>query len=125
MPPGRPPGAASAVLRARALLELGALHQATGAGHTARNFLVRAGTVLRWLVDPGAVAQALLAQADAPAQGLGAPPARESAPVALAAVAIARRLAEQVTHDLARLDRIAFRRPTASPPEVPHSRHLR
>lgn len=124
-PPGRQPGAVSAVLRARALLELGALHQATGAGHTARNFLVRAGTVLRWLVDPGAVARALLAQADAPAQGLGGPPARESAPVALAAVAIARRLAEQVTHDLARLDRIAFRRPTASPPEVPHSRHLR
>lgn len=144
--PVAPSSPVAAVLRARALLALGGLHEALGAPETARNFDARAGAIVRWMADPAAFARSLLAttggsrqgtqpappggslpgvQASMPVVGLDASGGAGSAVEVLAAVALARRLAEQVSQSLARLDRVMLRRPTASPPEVPHSRHLR
>lgn len=146
-PPGVQSGPVTAVLRARALLELGGLHEALAAWETARNFHARAGAIVRWIADPVAVARSLLAPAGGSHEGtppstpggspqgvqmsmtvaapLSATSGTESAAEVLAAVCLARRLAEQVTQSLARLDRVVLRRPTATLPEVPHSRHLR
>ena len=55
----------------------------------------------------------------------GASRREETAAEALAAVAVARRLAERAQRELARLDRPALRRAAGTPAEVPHSRHLR
>jgi transcriptional regulator with XRE-family HTH domain len=128
-----PLGLAEQVLGARVLLQLGELHEATGATQTALNFLARASTALGGLADPAAAARECLRRRDAlphqdaaPETALGeGPQGAETGPAALAAVALAGRLLEQVTQHLARLDRVALRRPGGPPPEVSHSRHLR
>ena len=135
---GRRGGAArptALLLRARLLLELGGLHVAAGGQETARNLLGRALTALSRLSDPEALSRACLlgplgqgragfvAQTGGyEADGAGG---EESAAGALAAFAVARRLAEQGQRELARLDRPALRRAAGRPQEVPHSRHLR
>jgi hypothetical protein len=132
--PGTAPG--ERLLRARVLCELGGLHGAAGSVQGARLFLIRAGEVLRRLGDPEEVARDLLiasGQASAPASTDGRTGGRGAAvderggraAEVLAAVAAARRLREQLARDLARLDGAALLQPAGSPPEVPHSRHLR
>jgi transcriptional regulator with XRE-family HTH domain len=112
------------LLRARLLLELGGLHAAAGGQETARNLLGRALVALSRLGDPEAVSRACLSGLP-PAGGGSGPGWEETAAGALAASATARRLAEQGQRELARLDRPALRRAAGTPPEVPHSRHLR
>jgi transcriptional regulator with XRE-family HTH domain len=124
-------GPGATLLRARVLLELGGLHGAAGGQETARQLVGRAVQALRWLVDPAAVARARLGAAGPAGSEEGVAEEDEETEEAetvagvLAAVAVARRLVEEGQRELDRLDRPALRRAAGSPPEVPHSRHLR
>jgi hypothetical protein len=140
-------GLGPSLLRARVLLELGGLYGAAGGEETARQLVGRAVQALRWLIDPAAVARARLGATGSGgtrgaegAEGAEGEVEEETEEVetkeveteevetvagALAAVAVARRLVEEGRRELDRLDRPALRRAAGSPPEVPHSRHLR
>ncbi|HEX2035927.1 MAG TPA: helix-turn-helix transcriptional regulator [Chloroflexota bacterium] len=140
------------LLRARVLLELGALQEVLGAPQTARSFLVRGATLLRWLADPAAVARTLLEAGQVPpgapapaspallphrAGPAAAQPAQSGSEPAiaprpsttaavLAAVALAPALLGQAEQRLARLDRLTTGQAAmSSPAPVSHSRHLR
>ncbi|MBI3973403.1 MAG: helix-turn-helix domain-containing protein [Chloroflexi bacterium] len=126
----------TALLLARVLADLGSLHESEGAHETARNFLTRALVVLAQVTDPAAAARRLLVDWTGPATvsaGSTMPvdahpcPPEAAAAAGLAVVAAAARLSEKVAYDLGRLDRTVFSTPwpATSPPDVPHSRHLR
>ena len=112
---------------ARIQSELAGLHEQGGERETARHFLDRAEATLRPLADALALARALLPNAPAAPMGMEAGDVGvASASLALAVLAAAQRLQEQVQRDRERLLRTAARvTAAAAPAEVPHSRHLR
>jgi transcriptional regulator with XRE-family HTH domain len=101
--------------RARVLAEHGSLSGSLGAAETARNFLLQAQAALEGIANPAQVAQALVAGGE-----------KVGPSVALAIVAAAARLREQVQHELGRLERAAASSGVpAVVAEISHSRHLR